>query len=106
MLYYPELAVSCKLTAYSLRLIAETMSIRTIYLKWAERHVNRLNVILHVVGIPLTIAAIPLLVRHSYAWAGLLFVSGYALQFVGHAIEGNKSGEQILFEKILRRKKP
>ncbi|MEJ2744230.1 MAG: DUF962 domain-containing protein [bacterium] len=80
------------------------MSIRTIYLKWAERHNHRMNVIMHVVGIPLTIAAIPLLILHSYDWALLLFVSGYVMQFLGHAIEGNKSGEQILCEKLLRRR--
>jgi len=81
------------------------MSIRAIYLKWAERHNHRLNIILHLVGIPLTIVALPLLILHCYAWAVILFVSGYALQFLGHAIEGNKSGEQMLFEKLLRRSK-
>lgn len=79
------------------------MSIRTIYLKWAERHVNRPNVVLHAIGIPLTVAALPLLILHSYSWAALLFAAGYALQFIGHAIEGNKSGEQLLFEKLLRK---
>ncbi len=80
------------------------MSIRTVYLKWAERHTHRLSIILHLVGIPLTIAALPLLVLHFYMWALVLFVSGYALQFLGHAIEGNKSGEQLLCEKLLRRR--
>ncbi len=76
-----------------------------MYFKWAERHRNRVNLILHLIGIPLTIAALPVLIFYSFGIAALLFIAGYALQFLGHAIERNKSGEQILFEKILRRYK-
>ncbi|MEI6633335.1 MAG: Mpo1-like protein [Chlamydiota bacterium] len=76
----------------------------SLYAKWAARHMNRINLVLHAVGIPLTVAAIPaLLFRDPRLTAGL-FVCGYALQFVGHAIEGNKSGEQMLCEKLIRRR--
>lgn len=33
----------------------------------------------------------------------LLFVVGYALQFWGHAIEGNEVGEVTLVKKILKK---
>ncbi|MCX6339897.1 MAG: DUF962 domain-containing protein [Candidatus Aureabacteria bacterium] len=84
----------------------KNMLIRNIYLKWAERHTHRLNLILHLAGIPLTIAALPVLLFYSPAWALVLFTSGYTVQFLGHAIEGNKSGEQLLCEKLLRRARP
>ena len=76
-----------------------------MFSKWAERHRNNINLILHLIGIPLTIAALPVLIFCSFGIAALLFIAGYALQFLGHAIERNKSGEQILLEKILRRHK-
>ncbi|MDD5555702.1 MAG: DUF962 domain-containing protein [bacterium] len=74
--------------------------------KWAERHRRPLNLALHAAGIPLTIAALPLLLAGRIAFAAALFLSGYALQFVGHAVEGNKAGEQILVERLLRRRPP
>jgi uncharacterized membrane protein YGL010W len=82
------------------------MSMRCVYLKWAERHTHRLNLIMHLMGIPLTVAALPVLIFYSSAWALALFISGYAVQFLGHAIEGNKSGEQLLCEKLRRRDRP
>jgi len=82
------------------------MSVHSIYLKWAERHTHRLNLILHLAGIPLTVAALPVLLLYSLVVALALFISGYALQFLGHAIEGNKSGEQLLCEKLFRRARP
>jgi uncharacterized membrane protein YGL010W len=77
---------------------------RTVYGKWAERHTQRANLILHLMGIPLTIAALPVLIFYSSAGALALFIAGYAAQFLGHAIEGNKSGEQLLCERLLRRR--
>ncbi len=35
--------------------------------------------------------------------AAAAFVAGYALQFAGHAIEGNDAGELILFKRLLGR---
>lgn len=77
--------------------------IRSALAQWAVRHVNPFNLVLHAVGIPLTIAAIPALLYCAWLLAAGFFLAGYALQFIGHAIEGNKSGEQLLFEKLLRR---
>lgn len=61
-----------------------------------------------MVGIPMTIAAIPLaLVQLRYdLWAlwwrpTALLVIGYALQWLGHHYEGNDMGEVILVKRLL-----
>ncbi len=59
-----------------------------------------------MVGIPLTMLALaPLLWDifsfEMWCWAALLFLGGYALQFLGHFIEGNDMGELILLKKWL-----
>lgn len=66
------------------------------------RHQHPANMALHVVGLPLTfLAPIPLFVHVSSFWAVVAFLAGYALQFAGHAIEGNDAGEVILVKKWL-----
>jgi len=74
---------------------------------WLARHRNPISFWLHMVGIPLTIAAIPLAIvqlrdgRWDLWWRpAALFVGGYALQWIGHLIEGNDMGELILFKKL------
>ena len=74
--------------------------------EWLKRHQHPISFALHMVGIPMTIAAlIPLLLDITsfgmWVWAALLFLVGYALQFLGHAIEGNDAGETILVKKWL-----
>ena len=61
-----------------------------------------------MIGIPMTILAIiPLIIaiaKGPDAWylaALALFVVGYSLQFIGHAVEGNDAGETILVKKLL-----
>jgi hypothetical protein len=71
---------------------------------WLSRHRNRTSFALHMAGIPATVAAIPLLILKCWVLAAALFVGGYALQFIGHAIEGNRSGEEMLFRRIFHRK--
>ena len=70
---------------------------------WMARHRNRTNFLLHMAGIPATVAAIPLAVLGYWLLAGGLFVGGYALQFLGHIVEGNRSGEEALLRRILKR---
>lgn len=63
-----------------------------------------------MIGIPLTIAAIPLALvqlsdsRWDLWWRPvLLLIGGYFLQWIGHKIEGNDMGEVILLKKLLGR---
>lgn len=59
-----------------------------------------------MVGIPMTVSAlVPILLNSTsgmaWVYAALLFIGGYALQFLGHAIEGNDAGELIVIKKML-----
>lgn len=79
--------------------------ISTWILTWREHHRNPISFWLHMVGIPACFIAAPLLLILQRAWAALIcFVLGYVLQFVGHFIEGNRSGEERLLRRILGRK--
>lgn len=61
--------------------------------QYAESHQHPLNRWLHTVGIPMIVGALALAAAAPW-WPGLwwpaasLFVAGWALQFVGHAVEG------------------
>lgn len=77
---------------------------------WLERHQSRMSFWLHMVGIPLTIAALVLACVQLAAWRwdlwwrpALLLFAGYLLQWIGHVIEGNDMGEVILVKKLLGR---
>jgi len=69
---------------------------------YSQRHQHPLNRILHGVGLPVTfvLPVIFLIWEWHWGWALLSFLLGYALQFAGHAIEGNDAGEVILVKKI------
>jgi uncharacterized membrane protein YGL010W len=56
---------------------------------YKHQHRHPLNRLSHAIGIPLIVASLPLF---FYSWrvALALFVSGWILQLVGHAIEGNQ----------------
>jgi len=71
--------------------------------RWFARHRNPINLTLHVVGIPAAVSAIPLAAFQRWVWAAVFLLAGYALQFVGHVIEGNRSGEEELFRRMLGR---
>ena len=73
---------------------------------WRIRHKHPVNFALHLVGIPMTIIALAPLLHDitsftMWVYAALLFLNGYGLQFLGHAIEGNDAGETILVKKWL-----
>ena len=72
---------------------------------WLSRHQNPVSFWLHMAGIPATVAAIPLAVLHYWWLAGALFLGGYALQLFGHLIEGNRSGEEMLFRRLFGMKR-
>ena len=69
--------------------------------RWLERHQHPVSFALHVVGIPMTVVAIPVLFLAGIGWALVLFLGGYLLQFIGHTIEGNDMGEWVLVKRLL-----
>jgi uncharacterized membrane protein YGL010W len=72
---------------------------------WRKRHRNTTNFYLHALGIPACFVVAPLmLVVREWLLAAILFVAGYLLQFLGHVIEGNRSGEEMLLRRLLGRK--
>ncbi len=71
---------------------------------YIQRHRNRTNQLLHLVGVPLTFVVSFFVLAQGHPWWGLAcFLSGYILQFVGHALEGNDPGEVVLVKKWLGR---
>jgi uncharacterized membrane protein YGL010W len=80
---------------------------------WRARHRTAVSFWLHMVGIPLTIAAAGALawqIYHArydpshwdYWWRPLaLVLMGYFLQYLGHRYEGNDMGEVILVKRWL-----
>jgi len=75
---------------------------------WLERHQHPASFWLHMVGIPLAVASLPLAAVQLYQnrwglwWRPvLLLAGGYLLQWIGHRIEGNDLGEIILLKKWL-----
>ena len=75
---------------------------------WRQRHQHPASFWLHMVGIPLAVAAPILAAVQLYQWRWdlwwrpvLLLVGGYLLQWIGHRIEGNDVGEVILIKKWL-----
>lgn len=75
--------------------------------QWRTRHMNPTSFWLHMAGIPACFIAAPILLVLEQWWpAAAAFVGGYVVQFIGHAIEGNQSGEEMLFRRIFRRGKP
>jgi hypothetical protein len=77
---------------------------------WFERHQHPCSRVLHAIGIPMTIAFLPLAIWQLTEWRWdlwwrptALLVGGYLLQWIGHLIEGNDMGEMILIKKWLGR---
>ncbi|HEX8179923.1 MAG TPA: DUF962 domain-containing protein [Pyrinomonadaceae bacterium] len=57
--------------------------------EYKAKHRHPLNRLTHSIGIPLIVVSLPLFL-FNWRWALALFVVGWILQFVGHAIEGNQ----------------
>jgi uncharacterized membrane protein YGL010W len=73
---------------------------------WRKRHRNATNFYLHLIGIPSCFVAAPVLAALGSYWLALaVFAAGYALQFVGHLVEGNRSGEEQLIRRLLGRRR-
>ena len=61
--------------------------------EYSESHQHPLNRLTHTFGIPIILLSLPLLVAGIFwrtaLWVGVaLFVVGWTLQLIGHAIEG------------------
>ena len=56
---------------------------------YKSQHQHLLNKLCHMIGIPMITISWPLFF-FRWRWALVLFVAGWILQFVGHAIEGNR----------------
>lgn len=76
--------------------------------RYLERHQSAVSFWLHVIGIPLTIAAAVVVIYQLYHgqwnlwWRPVgLVVAGYLLQYIGHVYEGNEMGEVILVKRLL-----
>jgi hypothetical protein len=71
---------------------------------YVSRHRNPWNRALHLVGVPLSpFATLVLVVLGEWVAALVTFVVGYALQVLGHRIEGNEVGEWILVKNLTGR---
>jgi uncharacterized membrane protein YGL010W len=76
---------------------------------WLERHKNPTSFWLHMIGVPACFVAAPIFLvmwltgQPTGAVALGMFVGGYALQFLGHLIEGNRSGEEMLVRRLAGR---
>lgn len=77
--------------------------------KWLENHKNPTSFWLHMIGVPACFVVAPtFLVLSSYDGQSLympalmMFIGGYAIQFIGHYIEGNRSGEEKLIRRIMK----
>jgi uncharacterized membrane protein YGL010W len=55
---------------------------------YKAKHQHPLNRLTHTIGIPMIVVSLPLFFLNR-RWALTLFVVGWILQFVGHAVEGN-----------------
>lgn len=68
---------------------------------WLDRHRNPFNFWVHMLGIPLAFAGLPLLFLAEWYWGVGAICGGYFLQWVGHRAEGNDVGEFIPVKKLL-----
>ncbi len=91
-------------------MIAPPLSRAPIVDDWLLRHARPVNFALHIVGIPLTLIGVliaplyvVLLSPLVFGFSTGLFVVGYLIQFLGHALEGTEPGEIAYLRKKLVR---
>jgi hypothetical protein len=82
-----------------------------VVLNWLERHRGPVSFTLHMIGIPPTILGamfvpiyLSLLSYPIFMLAVVMFFGGFALQFLGHALEGSEPGEIALMRRRLARR--
>lgn len=67
---------------------------------WVERHRNPVSLVLHLLGIPISVLGLlmvpvylALFSGRMFLFSAALFLGGYALQFLGHLVEWTEPGE-------------
>lgn len=77
--------------------------------KWLDNHKNSTSFWLHMIGVPACFVVAPTFLILSsvkgqslYMPALMMFIGGYAIQFIGHYIEGNRSGEEKLIRRLMK----
>lgn len=80
---------------------------------WLDRHRHAASFLLHMVGIPISLVGVllapiylALLSWPIFLFALSLFVGGYLVQFLGHAIERSEPGEITAIRQWLARQGP
>jgi len=68
---------------------------------WLARHQHPFNYWIHLIGIPLALAGLPLLLLAPWYYGAGAIVVGYLLQWLGHRVEGNDVGEFIPVKRLL-----
>ena len=68
---------------------------------WLARHRNPFNYWIHLLGIPLAVAGLPLLFVAPWYYGVSAIIAGYFLQWLGHRVEGNDVGEFIPVKRML-----
>lgn len=75
---------------------------------WMARHQDPGSFVLHMIGIPPTVLGVLLIPVYItqlslsiFLFALALFVGGYLVQFLGHALEGTDPGEIIVLKRKL-----
>ena len=78
--------------------------------RWFERHRHPANRALHAIGIPMLAAGLILALVQVCLWRWDLWLrpvalvgASYALQWIGHRIEGNDLGEAVAVKRLLGR---
>jgi uncharacterized membrane protein YGL010W len=56
---------------------------------YKAKHQHPLNKLAHTIGIPTILLSLPLFF-FTWRWALVLFIVGWAFQFIGHLVEGNQ----------------
>jgi Protein of unknown function (DUF962) len=70
---------------------------------WLLRHQHPFNFWIHLLGIPLAVTGLVLLIVWwpDWWWGAGGLVLGYALQWLGHSVEGNDVGEWAGIKRLL-----
>ncbi|CAN5725908.1 hypothetical protein BH23PLA1_BH23PLA1_40330 [soil metagenome] len=75
---------------------------------WIERHRHPGSFALHMIGIPATVLGVVLIPIYLtllsvpiFLLSALLFIGGFLLQFLGHALDGTEPGEITFLKRQL-----